>query len=113
MLVLCSSVAHAEKRVALVIGNGAYANVPKLNNPTNDAAVMETMFRAARQRFGRGGIPTIEVGLSLRGDTKRAGNGCKIVPKGVTPFAMLVATVQAARFSVLESLAGTALGRDW
>jgi uncharacterized caspase-like protein len=47
LLVLCSSVAHAEKRVALVIGNGAYANVPKLNNPANDAAVMETMFRAA------------------------------------------------------------------
>ena len=47
LLVLCSSVAHAEKRVALVIGNGAYANVPKLNNPTNDAAAMEIMFRAA------------------------------------------------------------------
>jgi Caspase domain len=47
LLVLFSSVAHAEKRVALVIGNGAYANVPKLNNPTNDAAAMETMFRAA------------------------------------------------------------------
>ncbi|WP_035685647.1 caspase family protein [Bradyrhizobium sp. Cp5.3] len=30
--------AHADKRVALVIGNGAYRNVPTLPNPTNDAA---------------------------------------------------------------------------
>jgi hypothetical protein len=28
---------HAETRVALVIGNGAYQNAPKLPNPTNDA----------------------------------------------------------------------------
>jgi Caspase domain len=47
LLLLWSSIAHAEKRFALVIGNGAYANVPRLNNPTNDASVMETMFRAA------------------------------------------------------------------
>jgi Caspase domain len=47
LLLLWSSIAHAEKRVALVIGNGAYANVPKLNNPTSDASVMETMFRVA------------------------------------------------------------------
>jgi Caspase domain len=26
-----------EKRVALVIGNGAYASAPRLRNPTNDA----------------------------------------------------------------------------
>jgi hypothetical protein len=30
--------AKAEKRVALVIGNGAYKSVPKLPNPANDAA---------------------------------------------------------------------------
>jgi len=28
---------HAEKRVALVIGNGAYKNAPRLPNPRNDA----------------------------------------------------------------------------
>jgi hypothetical protein len=27
--------AHAETRVALVIGNGAYQNLPKLKNPPN------------------------------------------------------------------------------
>jgi formylglycine-generating enzyme required for sulfatase activity len=46
-LMLFWSTAHAEKRVALVIGNGAYAKVPKLDNPKNDAAAMEAMFKAA------------------------------------------------------------------
>jgi uncharacterized caspase-like protein len=30
----------AEKRIALVVGNSAYRNVPQLNNPKNDAALM-------------------------------------------------------------------------
>lgn len=46
ILLLCSA-ARADKRVALVIGNGAYAKVPKLDNPRNDAAGMEMMFKAA------------------------------------------------------------------
>jgi formylglycine-generating enzyme required for sulfatase activity len=35
----CTSLAHAwaDKRVALVIGNGAYANAPRLPNPAHDA----------------------------------------------------------------------------
>ncbi|HXE69685.1 MAG TPA: caspase family protein [Hyphomicrobiaceae bacterium] len=33
-----SSAAHAEKRVALVIGNSAYQNTGELRNPSNDAA---------------------------------------------------------------------------
>ena len=39
--------AFAEKRVALVIGNSNYKNVPQLPNPANDAAAMADMFRAA------------------------------------------------------------------
>ena len=39
---------QAEKRVALVIGNGAYAKVSKLPNPVNDAAAVEAMLKAAR-----------------------------------------------------------------
>ena len=40
VLTLCLSSfdAHADKRVALIIGNGAYKNVPMLTNPANDAA---------------------------------------------------------------------------
>lgn len=36
--------AQAEKRVALVIGNSVYNNVPKLPNPSNDAEAMSTAF---------------------------------------------------------------------
>ncbi|WP_158671210.1 caspase family protein [Bradyrhizobium guangdongense] len=42
----CGS-AQAEKRVALVIGNSAYKNVPQLPNPANDAALVGDMLRKA------------------------------------------------------------------
>jgi formylglycine-generating enzyme required for sulfatase activity len=46
---LCASAgqAHAEKRVALVIGNSAYRNVPSLPNPANDADQVAALFRSA------------------------------------------------------------------
>jgi Caspase domain len=44
---LGSSMALAEKRVALVIGNSTYQKVPGLPNPANDAAALATMFKAA------------------------------------------------------------------
>jgi hypothetical protein len=40
--------AHADKRVALVIGNAGYQSVPRLTNPTSDAAAVG----AALQRLG-------------------------------------------------------------
>lgn len=43
--------ARAEKRIALVIGNAAYQNVPRLANPAGDAAAMADMFRSARFDF--------------------------------------------------------------
>ena len=39
--------AHAEKRVALVIGNSAYENVGRLGNPANDAAAMTATLQPA------------------------------------------------------------------
>jgi len=39
LLFLCSG-AEAERRIALVIGNGAYQNVPQLPNPPKDAALI-------------------------------------------------------------------------
>jgi len=39
--------ASAEKRVALVIGNGAYKNASKLPNPTNDAKAISGMLQSA------------------------------------------------------------------
>ena len=44
---LAISQAHAEKRVALVIGNSAYQNASKLANPGNDASAMAELFRRA------------------------------------------------------------------
>ena len=38
-----ASSALAQKRVALVIGNGTYTKVARLDNPKNDAAAMEAM----------------------------------------------------------------------
>jgi formylglycine-generating enzyme required for sulfatase activity len=40
--------AHAEKRVALVIGNGAYVHADKLANPVNDARGMRDALTALR-----------------------------------------------------------------
>ncbi|QQO22235.1 caspase family protein [Bradyrhizobium diazoefficiens] len=50
VLVFCSfwlacGSAQAEKRVALVIGNSAYKNVPQLPNPANDATLVGDMLR--------------------------------------------------------------------
>lgn len=41
-----SGVAHAEKRVALVVGNSGYVNVPRLTNPVNDARLIADTLRA-------------------------------------------------------------------
>jgi formylglycine-generating enzyme required for sulfatase activity len=55
LLSLCSAVlfvslvaapAAAEKRVALVIGNSTYVNVPRLSNPANDAKLMADTLKA-------------------------------------------------------------------
>jgi len=46
-LVLSATDLHAEKRVALVIGNGAYQNAAQLSNPVNDAKAMADLFRKA------------------------------------------------------------------
>src|ERR1700674_3427260 len=48
---------HAEKRVALVIGNGAYATAPRLPNPRNDAEDVAASLK-------RAGFETV-VGLDL------------------------------------------------
>ncbi len=42
----CGS-AHAERRVALVIGNSSYKSVPRLANPANDATLVGGMFKKA------------------------------------------------------------------
>jgi uncharacterized caspase-like protein len=44
-LLLSAPAAFAEKRVALVIGNSAYAHAPQLPNPANDADAMSALLK--------------------------------------------------------------------
>src|SRR5438477_8080126 len=46
-MVLAPDAALADKRVALVVGNSGYQNVPKLPNPSGDASSVARMFRDA------------------------------------------------------------------
>ncbi|MGY4372039.1 putative caspase-like protein [Bradyrhizobium sp. LB1.3] len=59
----CGS-AQADKRVALVIGNSAYKNAPRLANPVNDAGLVGGMFRNA-------GFDTVEIKLDLNASEMR------------------------------------------
>ncbi|MGY3290663.1 MULTISPECIES: caspase family protein [unclassified Bradyrhizobium] len=59
----CGS-ALADKRVALVIGNSAYKNAPRLANPVNDAGLVGGMFRNA-------GFDTVEIKLDLNASEMR------------------------------------------
>jgi len=47
MVVAWSAVAHAEKRVALVVGNSSYVHIPALDNPKNDARLIADTLRDA------------------------------------------------------------------
>nr|WP_314960330.1 caspase family protein [Bradyrhizobium cosmicum] len=62
-LVACAP-AQAERRVALVIGNSAYKNAPRLANPVNDAGLVGGMFRNA-------GFDTVEIRLDLNASEMR------------------------------------------
>lgn len=56
--------AHAERRVALVIGNSAYKSAPKLGNPVNDATLVGGMFKKA-------GFDSVDVRLDLNATEMR------------------------------------------
>ena len=60
--------AFAEKRVALVIGNSAYQNVPPLSNPVRDAAAIATMFKDAKFDVvvSRNDLSALEMRRALR-----------------------------------------------
>src|ERR1700687_2436335 len=47
ILAATGATAHADRRVALVIGNSGYKNVAQLKNRANDAAAIVTMFKEA------------------------------------------------------------------
>ena len=47
LVAISSFEARADKRVALVIGNASYQNVPPLSNPAKDANAIAQLFRSA------------------------------------------------------------------
>jgi uncharacterized caspase-like protein len=67
LLVICGP-AFADKRVALVIGNSAYQNVPPLANPVNDAALMAQTLKDAGFNVVdfRQNLSTLETRRALR-----------------------------------------------
>ena len=66
ILILICQPALADKRVALVLGNSAYQNVPPLANPVNDAALMADTFKKA-------GFDVVDVRQNLSAqETRRA-----------------------------------------
>src|SRR5712672_4032971 len=58
LTLLVSQPALAEKRVALVIGNSAYKNVTRLQNPANDSAAVVAMLK-------RAGFDSVDAKLDL------------------------------------------------
>ena len=68
LLVFGPATAFAEKRVALVIGNGAYQNVFQLRNATGDAMAIAALFRKAGFQIveGRNDLGQLEFKRALR-----------------------------------------------
>jgi len=75
-LLLLGQPALAEKRVALVLGNSAYQNVPPLSNPVNDAALMARTLKNAGFDIvdSRQNLSALETRRVLREFADKAGN---------------------------------------
>jgi hypothetical protein len=73
-LLLACQPAFAEKRVALVLGNSAYQNVPMLPNPVNDGAVIAATLKDAGFNVvdSRHDLSAIETRRALRDFADRA-----------------------------------------
>src|ERR1700751_756237 len=76
VLILTCQPALAEKRVALVLGNSAYQNVPPIANPVNDAALMADTLKRAKFDvvISRQNLSAIETRRVLRDFAEQAAN---------------------------------------
>ncbi len=74
LLLICQP-ALADKRVALVLGNSAYQNVPPLANPVNDAALMAQTLKDAGFDVVdfKQNLPALETRRALREFADKAG----------------------------------------
>ena len=78
-LLALSGVSHAQSRVALVIGNGAYAHAAPLENPPNDAGAMAALFGRlafATTKLENASISTMRAALN---DFGRRARGAEMV----------------------------------
>ena len=74
MTVLGSMPGHAERRVALVIGNGAYQHLRSLANPPNDARDLTRVLEALGFEVDLGvDLSLVEMQRKITGFAKRAG----------------------------------------
>src|ERR1700741_3285385 len=75
LLLVCGP-ALADKRVALVLGDSAYQNVPPLSNPVNDAALIAKTLKDAGFDVvdSRQNLSALETRLALREFADKAGN---------------------------------------
>ena len=64
LLTFATASASAERRVALVIGNSAYQNSPRLANPENDASAIGRLLKNA-------GFDVVEIRQNLSGANMR------------------------------------------
>jgi uncharacterized caspase-like protein len=78
---LLSQPAHAEKRVALVLANSAYQNVPQLANPANDGALIAATLKDAGFDVvdSRHDLPALEMRRALRDFSDSARNADIVV----------------------------------
>src|SRR5258707_3150737 len=83
LLLLVCQPAVAEKRVALVLGNSAYQNVPRLPNPVNDGAVIAATLKDAGFDVvdSRHDLPAAETRRALPDFADRARDAC--TPRGI------------------------------
>jgi uncharacterized caspase-like protein len=80
-LLLFVQPAHAEKRVALVLANSAYQNVPQLANPANDGALIAATLKEAGFDVvdSRHDLPALEMRRALRDFSDSARNADIVV----------------------------------
>jgi hypothetical protein len=84
MLLSCWSLAHADRRVALVVGNSGYRHIARLANPSNDAKLMADTLKS--------------LGFTLVGDSEQIDLDKVKLDAAVQSFGKLIQSADVALF---------------
>jgi hypothetical protein len=79
-VILCAGLLGAQQKYALVIGNGTYTSVTKLNNPVNDANDMKAAGNALNLV-----VLDASRGLTVVGASRREVSSCTLPARGAPP----------------------------